>query len=450
MNFGTSSILITKLNLPPRDLLINHVLFSLKSYWPENSEKLLELPIPNRQINLNLSLPLKLKEVDLPSWASDLGVNGQLLVPQESTPTHSSITTWEKIDWWTAAFLLLEGWHERLWEAKNCIIHSYSFKLKGWDKRAWKHAWVNRIALFLRRWLSIRLDQKEDFLGSLQKANIIISHDVDAISKTLPIRLKQSAFNFYNFSRNLLAGRLSKSTKYLAKGFRFLFSNEDWWVFENLMQTEKKLGIKAVYNFCADPRKKDIKRWLMDPSYDFSSPRLKNLLHKLVENGHEIGIHPTYDCWKDEHLLNQQKTCLERYSGINIKTCRQHWLRFSWKDTWKAQSSSGVKSDSTLMFNDRAGFRNSSSLVWQPWCAQNMQRHKLHCTTSVLMDSHLFDYRCLDVQESGKFIRQWLKEIHTNQGSAQILWHPQTLTKDYGWSEGFKNLLKEIQAFSND
>ena len=188
----------------------------------------------------------------------------------------------------------------------------------------------------------------------------------------------------------------------------------------------------------------------MDPSYDLSSPRLKNLLHNLVENGHEIGIHPTYDCWKDAHLLNQQKTCLERYSGTNIKTCRQHWLRFSWKDTWKAQSSSGVKSDSTLMFNDRAGFRNSSSLVWQPWCTQNMQRHKLHCTTSVLMDSHLFDYRCLDVPESGKFIRQWIKEIHTIHGSAQILWHPQTLTKDYGWSEGFKNLLKEIQAFSND
>ena len=57
---------------------------------------------------------------------------------------------------------MLECWHERIWEKKFGPIHSYSFRLKGWDNRVWDYAWVNRIALFLKSW-SIKLNQEELF-----------------------------------------------------------------------------------------------------------------------------------------------------------------------------------------------------------------------------------------------------------------------------------------------
>ena len=71
----------------------------------------------------------------------------------------------KKVDWWTAIFLLMEGWHERIWEKTRGVIHSYSFKLKDWDTRAWDHAWVNRIALFLRKWFLLHFDKRESFWG---------------------------------------------------------------------------------------------------------------------------------------------------------------------------------------------------------------------------------------------------------------------------------------------
>ena len=49
-------------------------------------------------------------------------------------------------------FLMLECWHERLFEKDNGPIHSYGYKLKNWDTRAWERAWVNRMALFLMRY----------------------------------------------------------------------------------------------------------------------------------------------------------------------------------------------------------------------------------------------------------------------------------------------------------
>ena len=89
----------------------------------------------------------------MPSWAANCGVDG--ILPFLKRPLLVVlIQNFKYTDWWLAAFLLLEGWHERVWERQYGSVHSYSFRLTGWDERAWQHAWVNRIALFLRMWAS--------------------------------------------------------------------------------------------------------------------------------------------------------------------------------------------------------------------------------------------------------------------------------------------------------
>jgi hypothetical protein len=425
-------------------MLIKHVVSSLKNYWLENSEQLVSLKIVNVQSNLKISIPLQLEAVNLPKWANNCGVNGQLLVPKECVDFGNERVDWKKVDWWTAIFLMMEGWHERIWEKKYGVIHSYSFRLKGWDTRAWDHAWVNRIALFLRKWFCVEFKKIDDFFGQLPKAKLILSHDIDAVSKSLPIRLKQSAFNLLNSLRYLLKGNIIHSVSYLGKGFRMLLSNEDWWVFDKLLEIEEKAGIKAVCHFYADSRPKNLKRGLMDPSYDASKPNVRNLFEKLKKEGHEIGLHPSYDCWNDSVLLENQKQFLEKNAGIEINKCRQHWLRFSWRDTWVAQSSAGIETDSTLMFNDRPGFRNSSAIQWHPWNTKSGSRHQIMAQTSVLMDSHLYDYQALSAKNREKEISSWVDECKKVHGRTSFLWHPHTLSSDYGWEEGFTDLLEKI------
>ena len=40
-----------------------------------------------------------------------------------------------------------------------------------------------------------------------------------------------------------------------------------------------------------------------------------------------------------------------------------------------------------------------------------------------------------------------LKECKNVSGNAAVLWHPHTLTKDYGWSHGFLTLLRIINKY---
>ena len=143
---------VDKLLLPPAELLESHVLVSLERYWQNRADIISALPVRRFSGQLMPELPMRLADIRMPSWAGEWTVNGCLVIPEEIVPAgHASAEPdlWKKIDWFLAAFLMLEAWHERLHEAEHGPVHSYSFHLKNWDERLWKYAWVNRIALFL-------------------------------------------------------------------------------------------------------------------------------------------------------------------------------------------------------------------------------------------------------------------------------------------------------------
>ena len=269
-----------KFTIPNRKVIINHMVTSLSMYWPKSTKQIKNLPICNLK-SISISLPLKLRSIQLPAWAKDCAIDNYILIPEECNPSNNS---WNMVDWWLASFLMLECWHERNWESENGIIHSYSFRLKGWDKRAWEHAWVNRIGMFLRAWAIYKGDSlSESKLGSIAKCNLQLTHDVDAIRKTWAIRIKQSSFNFFNSFRSLLEQDLSKTKLYFSKGLSFLASNDDWWLFDRLLSLEKTFNIKAIYHFHADGRRKSPKRWLFDPNYAIDSK--ESIVANKADNG---------------------------------------------------------------------------------------------------------------------------------------------------------------------
>ena len=60
------------------------------------------------------------------------------------------------------------------------------------------------------------------------------------------------------------------------------------------------------------------------------------------------------------------------------------------------------------------------------------------------MDSHLFDYNNFRNKEMEDYSQHWINECNELGGKAFLLWHPQTLTKGYGWYDGFMMLLRNI------
>ena len=226
---------------------------------------------------------------------------------------------------------------------------------------------------------------------------------------------------------------------------------ENWWTLDQLLKIEQQHNIRARYHFYADQkRKKSLKRWFFDPGYRIDTERMKDFFQKLTMAGGEIGLHPSYDTWQATMPIAQQVNYLSEVTEKPIVTCRQHWLRFSWKKTWKAQQESGIEQDTTLMFNDRTGFRNGAVIVWNPWQSDQNQRMKLQAMPTVIMDSHLYDYQPSTPNERYQLMKNAIDECKQVHGKMAVLWHPHTLTKDYGWQDGFDEIIGLLGESFND
>ena len=436
--------MLEALPAPPRAELERHVRLALKRYWAADERSLARLPHFERPFPLQVGV-LRLVPVAMPAWAQGCAVEGYLQVPLEACDD-AQAPTWDRVDWWLAAFLLLEGWHERAWELGHGAIHSYSLRLRGFDKRAWGRAWVNRIGLFLRAWAAHdSVDSADTLCGPLPPPEIVLTHDVDAVAKTVSIRFKQAAFLAFNAVRQgPRAPRVAAAR--LWQALRFLLRGDDWWMFDVLLQLEHGAGVHSRFHFYADARPKTPARWLYDPGYDVTQPRIVELLEQLARSGHTIGLHQSHDAWRVPARMRSQREHLQARVSARVTSCRQHWLRFSWSETWVAQEAAGFTQDSTLMFNDRAGLRTGAALSWSPWNPRAGRPHTLHALPTMLMDSHLYDYQMLAADDRRATMRAWLDEVVAVAGQAAVLWHPHTLSDDYGWREGFEELLVAIQA----
>lgn len=415
------------------------ILEALAGYWTTGEAAIAALPVPRVRPPAIEPLPPRLSRVRLPEWADDLGPGGEMLVPAAAMADGAG-EPHTRVDWFYAAAWYLDGHAERAFEAAHGPIHSYALRLKGWDPALWDYAWVNRIALFLRRWAAWSAGAGEDTVcGPRPKAEIRMTHDVDAIAKTAPIRLKQAAFRGFNALRRLLRGDLAGMAAHIAGALRFLFGPADYWCFPEIEAVERRLEIRSQLNlFAGRPAPLwQFRRWLLDPTYEVSMPRLRDQLRRMRFEGWTIGLHPSFSTWRDPAAYVVEKARLEEAVGAPVPSLRQHWLRFSWAETWAAQRAAGFVEDTTLGFNDRPGFRNGAAWPVTPLGADGHPLVGLVAWPLVLMDSHLHDYGDLSPAAITQAIDRWLEEVYMVGGRVTVVWHQRILHPDYGWNESY-------------
>ena len=409
-------------------------------YWPNKAEHVASLDVTELCLPDYPCFPPVLTQVALPKWAEDIAINGSLVVPSFCTRDND----WKNTDWPLAGAWYLHSLAEREYEKQFGPIHSYSLKLQKWPKIMWKYAWVNRIALFLRRWAAHAQNVEEDTVfGEKPTPQLILTFDVDAVSLAPAIRLKQGAFNLFNAFRYIKNRKWKQIIPSCVKAGKFLCGPSNEWSLSTVLEIcEQKEG-RAIFNFPAQSSKppfSDFKRWLFDPGYDVRS--ITSFFSELKNSQHIVGLHPSFLHWKDAGALSDSRQNLENICGQQVLWCRQHWLRFSFADTWRAQYKAGILHDCTLGFNDVSGFRNGAALRFTPIDFETGERMR-HFTALplVFMDSQAYDYS--DDSNQGNFseMRAVISEVIAVGGVATILWHPHTLFEPYGWMDGFIELL---------
>ena len=415
-------------------------------YWPTGRASVEALPIP--LVESRPETTSEFLRVRLPPWAEDIGVDGTLLAYPAMIESDDGRPQWQRCDWLSNAFHMLNGTVERQLEADNGPVLSYAARLPGTLAPLFDHAWVNRIFLFLRRWAAHAGNTPEDALfGPMPPAEIRLTHDVDAIRLTPEIRAKQIAFQMLNAGRAAASARWSTVGHRLADAARYGFASGDFRTFARVRAMERAAGLTSILHFYAGPagwRRASPHLILLDPAYDICSDGMRAELRAFAEGGWTVGLHQSFDAWRDGAAMVTQKHRLETALGHPVSFCRQHWLHFSWAQTWAAQVEAGLEHDSTLGFNDRPGFRGGHALAIAPRDPRSGTALMLEATPMVLMDSHFYDYAGGDAPPPDQAMKPWIDEIRAVGGVATVNWHTHTITDIYGWQRGYEALLKQL------
>lgn len=302
----------------------------------------------------------------------------------------------------------------------------------GYLERPVVDEWLHILGQVIQRtWPGIALKQ--------HSFCIKVSHDVDQPSlyafKPWPTIARMMVGNLMK-RRDLKAFFTAPYVKLASRSE--LVSADPYNTFEWLMDVSDANGLKSAFYFICGrthPSK--------DAEYEIEHPVMSNLLRRIHRRGHEIGLHPSYNTYKDPVALKREVDRLKRVcaeEGIEQEQWggRMHYLRWEQPTTMRAWADAGMSYDSTLGYADHAGFRCGTCHEYPAFDAKRQEQLSLRIRPLIVMECSVIaeTYMGLGAGREAEEVFLNLKETCRHvQGCFSMLWH-----NSYLQMQSFKNL----------
>jgi hypothetical protein len=249
------------------------------------------------------------------------------------------------------------------------------------------------------------------------RAAAVMTHDIDYLSKFTPGLLFREVVKNFVFNRRQVspALRLARLREYL--GFRRRECDPYITSIQRMLERELRLGIVASWLFKAGGNDK------RDVSYSLASTRAREMLALLREAGQDIGLHPSFNAHADAAMLAREAARLRAATGTELRSVRQHYLRFVYPLTWRQQAEEGFMVDSTLGFAEREGFRNGLCHPFLPWDLEQGRVLPIWELPLTVMDGTLAHYRGMNPESASARIVELLDTVAAHAGVAVLLFH---------------------------
>ena len=194
------------------------------------------------------------------------------------------------------------------------------------------------------------------------------------------------------------------------------------WVFDWYMSQCEANGLIARFFFI--PRRGKTK---YDAYYGLMESRILKLMTDINLRGHEVGMHGSFWSYKNSQLISEDVLGLNKaLMSVDIgplRGSRQHFLRWSAKDTPTYLDAAGIEYDSTS-FADAPGFRFGTSKKFSMWGWHEGRPLKIKQMPLVVMEGSVISY--LKLGHSRKSLNMMLQlksRALKFGGDFTFLWH---------------------------
>ncbi len=154
-----------------------------------------------------------------------------------------------------------------------------------------------------------------------------------------------------------------------------------------------------------------------DTPYPLDTDEMKTIFRLCKERNYQIGIHPSYDCWRNKELLKTEKERLEQQINLPIIISRQHYLHFDFKKTPELLIQNKIQEDSSIGYRDKIGFRSGTGFGYRLYNFKNEAPFDFVEVPLIFMDSALFKETDHDLR---KTTEQWNNFLAENKFHTKI------------------------------
>ena len=193
--------------------------------------------------------------------------------------------------------------------------------------------------------------------------------------------------------------------------------------YDFLMDASERHGLRSTFYFVAGQSCPEY-----DADYRLSDPPVVDLLRRIHERGHEVGLHASYGSYDSPEVIRAESEALRAAcgaAGFEQPTwgVRQHFLRLSNPFTWRSHEMAGLAHDSTLGYADQVGFRAGTCREYPLFDLLDRRQLALRERPLIVMDRTLSDYMALGPDRASDLVRSLVETCRRHRGDAVILFH---------------------------
>jgi hypothetical protein len=193
--------------------------------------------------------------------------------------------------------------------------------------------------------------------------------------------------------------------------------------FELIMDLSEHRGLRSAFYFMAG-----ITNPAFDGTYSLEDPWIGKLIQHIHERGHEVGLHPSYETFRDPAAVCAERDTLVRVcERLGVEKAewggRQHFLRWENPTTWRGWEQAGLAYDSSLGFPHDPGFRCGVCFEYPVFDLLARRRLRLRERPLVVMEMALMERPVTSEEAVHERIGRLRERCRMFGGDFTLLWH---------------------------
>ncbi len=202
--------------------------------------------------------------------------------------------------------------------------------------------------------------------------------------------------------------------------------------FDFIMNLSESRGLRSAFYFMAGATNP-----AFDGTYSLDDPWIGKLIRHLHDRGHEVGLHPSYETFRNPDAVRAERDTLVRACArLGVEQSqwggRQHYLRWENPTTWSAWEQAGLTYDSSLGFSHDPGFRCGVCFEYPVFDLTARRRLRLRERPLVVMEMSLFHDSAASDRQGIETVDRLRRRCKLFGGDFTLLWHNSQLAS---WRE---------------